>query len=394
MKNKITIIIILLISSISYSQVVINEILYDPTGTDTGLEWIELKNIGAGVESLTNYCLYASTEHYIFPSFTLNSGSYVVIHWNATGSDDATNLYTGTVGWLNMGNTAGSVAFFNTHSSHTSSTIIDFVEYGDSDNVYDGQAESAGIWTAGDFASDVIAGHSLEYDGSGDAGTDWFDQETPTQGADNALPVELSYFSAEQVLNGILLKWTTESEVENLGFLIERKSIDNDWQEIVSYKNDDSLLGQGTVSFATDYEYIDKLVQQGYKYDYRLADIDYNGVVTYHSTRKVLVENDPLATIVNDFTVTAYPNPFNPSTTIRYNIPAAPNRHTLSVRVNIYDITGKLINTLVNKEQTSGWYEVQWNGTNQSGNEVPGGIYLSRVTVGNKVKTNKLILLR
>ncbi len=90
MKNKITIIIILLISSISYSQVVINEILYDPTGTDTGLEWIELKNIGAGVESLTNYCLYASTEHYIFPSFTLNSGSYVVIHWNATGSDDAT----------------------------------------------------------------------------------------------------------------------------------------------------------------------------------------------------------------------------------------------------------------------------------------------------------------
>jgi flagellar hook assembly protein FlgD len=62
--------------------------------------------------------------------------------------------------------------------------------------------------------------------------------------------------------------------------------------------------------------------------------------------------------------------------------------------VLIYDISGKLITTLVNKEQLTGWYEIQWNGTNQADKEVPGGIYLSRVKVGNEVKTNKLTLLR
>lgn len=90
----------------------------------------------------------------------------------------------------------------------------------------------------------------------------------------------------------------------------------------------------------------------------------------------------------------AYPNPFNPSTTIRYSIPAVQTHSNASVLIAIHDIRGKLITTLVNKEQSSGWYEIQWNGTNQTGKEMPGGVYLSRVTVGNKVKTNKLILLK
>lgn len=153
-------------------------------------------------------------------------------------------------------------------------------------------------------------------------------------------------------------------------------------------------MGQGTVSFTTNYEYTNKLVQQGNTYEYRLADVDYNGIVTYHATREVLVESNPLTAIADNFTVMAYPNPFNPSTTIRYSIPTAGTRHALSVQVNIYNITGKLVTTLVNKEQSAGWYEIQWNGTNQYGKEMPGGVYLSRVTVGNAVKTNKLILLR
>ncbi len=233
-----------------------------------------------------------------------------------------------------------------------------------------------------------------------DLGSNW-ELVSPTPGALNTnqtcdvpLPVELSSFTAKSVSGGVSLKWTTESEVENLGFLLERKTADNDWKEIVSYKNDDSLLGQGSVSFATDYEYIDKLVKRGYTYDYRLADVDYNGMVTYHSTREVLVVNDPLATIANDFTVTAYPNPFNPSTTIRYSLPAIEMQNLASVRISVYDISGKLVTTLVNKEQPSGWYEIQWNGTNQTGKKVPGGVYLSQVAVGNEVKTNKLILLK
>ena len=199
---------------------------------------------------------------------------------------------------------------------------------------------------------------------------------------DIALPVELSSFTVELAPTGVLCKWTTESEIENLGFILERKTTVSDWHEIVSYKSDESLMGQGTVSFATDYEYLDKLVQQGNTYEYRLADVDYNGVVTYHATREVFVVN-------NSLLVTAFPNPFNPSTTIKYSISSDALAH-----IAIYDITGKLITTLVNQVQPAGWHEIQWNGTYQNGKDVPGGIYLSRVTVGNEVKTNKLILLK
>lgn len=135
-------------------------------------------------------------------------------------------------------------------------------------------------------------------------------------------------------------------------------------------------------------------MQQGNTYKYRVADVDYNGVVTYHATREVTIDSNPLSSIADKFTVMAYPSPFNPITTIRYSFPAVETHSNASVLIAIYDITGKLITTLVNKEQPVGWYEIQWNGTNQNGKEVPGGVYLSRVTVGNEVKTDKLILLK
>ena len=59
-----------------------------------------------------------------------------------------------------------------------------------------------------------------------------------------------------------------------------------------------------------------------------------------------------------------------------------------------HTLHSQLVTTLVNPKQTTGWHEIQWNGTNQTGKEVLGGVYLSRVTIGNEVKTNKLILLK
>ena len=379
---------------IVFSQVVINEVLYDPSGTDTGLEWIELKNIGATTMSLTNYCLYASGEHYIFPTFSLNAGAFVIIHWNATGTDNTTDLYTGTASWSNMGNTSGSVALFNTHTPHSSSTIVDFVEYGSGSQTWESTAVSAGIWTTNDYVADVVAGHSIEYDGSGEASSDWFDQATPTQGSDNSLPVELSSFTIEHVPSGVLLKWRTESEIENLGFFIDRKTNNSDWEEIVSYKSDNALLGQGTVSFATDYEYTDRFIEQGKTYEYRLADVDYNNVVTYHATRSIHIDSNSLQSTANDFIVSAYPNPFNPTLTIRYSVHSNATDNNALVQVDIYNISGEFIKNIINTEQPAGWHEVQWNGSDLNGNKVAGGTYIYRVKIGNTVKSNKIIFLQ
>ena len=84
-----------------------------------------------------------------------------------------------------------------------------------------------------------------------------------------------------------------------------------------------------------------------------------------------------------------YPNPFNLSTTIQYGLD-----NDSHIRLDIYDIKGKLISTLQDKNQTQGWHSVTWNGTNQSGEVAPSGPYISRVTSDNQVKTTKLMLLK
>jgi Secretion system C-terminal sorting domain len=77
-----------------------------------------------------------------------------------------------------------------------------------------------------------------------------------------------------------------------------------------------------------------------------------------------------------------YPNPFNPSTRIKYEIPTSS-----FVSLKVYDILGREIMTLVNKEQLPGNYEVDFNGGN-----LPSGVYLYRLTYGNLTQTKKMIL--
>jgi hypothetical protein len=79
-----------------------------------------------------------------------------------------------------------------------------------------------------------------------------------------------------------------------------------------------------------------------------------------------------------------YPNPFNPSTTIRYSIPAAAN-----VSIKIYNALGKEVTELVDEYKGSGTYEVNFNASDLSS-----GIYYYTLTAGNNSATNKMILIK
>jgi len=72
-----------------------------------------------------------------------------------------------------------------------------------------------------------------------------------------------------------------------------------------------------------------------------------------------------------------FPNPFNPSTTINYSLPERSH-----VQIEIFNLMGQSIRTLVNKEQRTGKHQVVWDGNNQSGQEAASGIYFYRITVG------------
>lgn len=86
----------------------------------------------------------------------------------------------------------------------------------------------------------------------------------------------------------------------------------------------------------------------------------------------------------------AYPNPFNPSTNIRFSIP-----NSAKVRLEVYDIRGKLVNSLIDSEVVNaGTYESSWNGKNNLGEKVASGVYFARITTGEYMKTIKLNLLK
>ena len=85
----------------------------------------------------------------------------------------------------------------------------------------------------------------------------------------------------------------------------------------------------------------------------------------------------------------AYPNPFNPSTTIRYGIP-----NTKEVTISIYDLRGRLVSILFKAEQHAGWYEITWNGLVNDGSLACAGMYFYKIIAGNEIKTSKISLVK
>ena len=133
------------------------------------------------------------------------------------------------------------------------------------------------------------------------------------------------------------------------------------------------------VEFATDFqgtstiEFVDII----------LADTDGNSIAVDIQSFDISNSSNllPVKTELTD----AYPNPFNPSATIKYDL-----ANDSYVEIMVYDATGRLVDELVNKHQTAGYnYSVTWNASNQAS-----GMYFAKMVVGDVVQTQKLVLLK
>jgi hypothetical protein len=84
-----------------------------------------------------------------------------------------------------------------------------------------------------------------------------------------------------------------------------------------------------------------------------------------------------------------YPNPFNPSTTIEIQL-----AETNNLIVSIFDVTGRLINILVNNKLEAGLYSVEWNGKDQNGQLLPTGVYIMKVVSGKNNHNQKIAFVK
>ena len=203
---------------------------------------------------------------------------------------------------------------------------------------------------------------------------------------DTSLPVELSFFNAGAYKGQMILKWATESEIENLGFRIDRrKSGSDEWKMIADHTKDSALQGQGNSTSRTDYIYYDKTAKPGVKYDYRLSDIPYTS--EYESNFYIL---EDIQLRIEKFVLHKnYPNPFNPATTISYEL-----ADNVDVQIKIVDVTGREVQSWSHYSQEQGYYEMVWEGVNQSGKPVSAGLYLLTIQAGKQFQSRKLLLLK
>lgn len=193
------------------------------------------------------------------------------------------------------------------------------------------------------------------------------------------LPVELTFFTAITKGRGVELVWKTVTEVNNYGFDIERKAIDNGQWTMDNWSTIGFVEGNGTTNAPKEYSFTEKNVSTG-KYSYRLKQIDRDGKFSYLPEAEVSISAMPAVYALEQ----NYPNPFNPETQIGYSLPLSG-----FTTLKIYDALGREIETLVNGTKEAGNYTLQWNGAARSS-----GIYYYRLHSGTFTSVKKLLLLK
>ena len=112
------------------------------------------------------------------------------------------------------------------------------------------------------------------------------------------------------------------------------------------------------------------------------------GEITIPTAERFIVLKKPA--LPTSFTLHQnFPNPFNPVTTIRYDLP----KDNL-VMLTVYDMLGRVVVQLVNTTQEAGFKLVQWDGSDSMGRSVSAGVYLYHIQAGEFVQTKKMVLLK
>lgn len=393
-----------------------------------------MANSGTGIawtDTVTVNGWYANRSTYSAGTGSVNSGALY-----SFGSESASARSLGSVSSGTTGTIFYAVRFINNSGSTITSIPLSYTgrQWRNGGNAtvqklmfeYKINASSindAGTWTAVpalDFTSPVATATAAALDGNLSANkTDlaatislvlqdgdeiWFRwTDINDAGSDHGLsvddftlnvngvpmPVELTTFTAIVKGDKVELAWKTATELNNHGFEIERRAVDglqsttplyppSRGDRGVTWDKIGLIAGNGTTNSSKEYSFIDRPSTSA-RYEYRLKQIDRDGKFQYSNSVEANIS------IAHTFVLAQnYPNPFNPSTSISYYIPIAGE-----VRLLVYDMLGKKVESLVNREEISGEHRVQFNAKH-----LPSGIYFYTLHTNNFTSTKRMSLVK
>jgi len=196
------------------------------------------------------------------------------------------------------------------------------------------------------------------------------------------IPVELTTFDGMSRNNGIELFWETASEVNNDGFYVEKRNNDSeDWNSIGFVK------GAGNSNSIKQYGFTDRQVQPFATYQYRLRQVDRDGSMACETFSQVVTltfEGQSELSLEQNV-----PNPVADHTTITFTVP-----ESNAVRLEVLDVFGNVVKTLVNETVNAGSKTIEWNAIDNNNNVVSSGSYIVRLVAGNDVRTIKMTVVR
>lgn len=222
--------------------------------------------------------------------------------------------------------------------------------------------------TAGlSFQSSLMGGQQFQSDNS-----TTYPTVTASDTDDASLPVELTAFDALLDGGSVHLTWTTTTETNNAGFEVEHALV----SAMPTFSTLGFVNGHGTTLEAQTYTFAANDLGPGHHL-FRLKQIDFDGAFAY---------SDPVAVeVAGRFALQpAYPNPFNPTTRISYDVPQAQ-----AVTLQVYDVLGRTVHVLVDGVQEAGRYVVTFDATS-----LASGTYYYRLEAGAFSQTRRMLLLK
>ena len=416
----------------------INEVSHGTVEYQGSTNWVELYNAGTDAVDISGWFLCdfpsypgVSTLNILSGELTIPAGGYLVLDWSDLDDDAEVGLYT--------------AAGFG-----SADNMEDYMQYGSAGHQREGVAVTAGVWTAGEFVALAAASQTLQFMDNGTVGSGNWMAAAATPGASNEEVAAVGAVRINEVSHGTLMYEGSMNWVElyNAGsaavdvsgwFLCDFPSYPGistlnilsgelnipaggylvlDWSDL----DDDAEVGLYTAAGFGDANNMEDYMQYGSAGHQREGVAVTAGVWTAGefvalatgsetlqffdnaaigsgnwassagtpgAANAVATSNEVLDVVTKDFRLMGnYPNPFNPSTRIAFEL-SSPGEVSLAV----YNVLGRKVADLIQGAYPAGSFEAVWNGQDNRGQTVPSGTYLYRLSFGNGQSQSRIMTL-